>query len=130
MVNPILATIIKKAIKGGMASQYGGDGSEKSASEGNETSVGVFLLAVIILIIGEFIGADYIAKSMVETEFKNLSCDNNEVSEEPTSAASVATSASVDKAAPVATSASVDKAAPVATSASVDKAAPVAFCFQ
>jgi hypothetical protein len=88
MVNPILATIIKKAIKGGMTSQYGGDGSE-----GNEKLVGAFLSAVIISIIGEFIGADYLAKSAIESEFKNLSCNNNQVSEQTTSAAEPTTGA-------------------------------------
>lgn len=60
MVNPILATIIKKAVKGSMKIQSGG------ASETNEQSVIKFLAMIIIVILIEFTACDMIARDKVE----------------------------------------------------------------
>ena len=59
MVNPILATIIKKAIKGSMKSQTGG-GTD------NEKNVMTFLALIIVVIIIEFVACDTIARQKVD----------------------------------------------------------------
>ena len=69
MVNPILATIIKKAIKGSMKLQTGG-------SEQNEQNVMKFLGILIIIIIIELMICDTIAREKVDnilTQSKKLS---------------------------------------------------------
>jgi len=65
MVNPIIASIIKKAIKGSMNTQKGGDsgdsGSGKTKSSGN-IDPRLFLVIMLVIIIIEFVVCDIIAR--------------------------------------------------------------------
>ena len=59
MVNPILASILKKAIAGGLKTQTGG-------GDNNETRVITFLVTVLVVTIIEFVACDSIAKQKLD----------------------------------------------------------------
>jgi hypothetical protein len=63
MVNPIIASIIKKAIKGSMNTQKGGDSGDsgKTKSSGN-IDPRLFLVIMLVIIIIEFVVCDIIAR--------------------------------------------------------------------
>jgi len=69
MVNPILATIIKKAIKGGMQNQHGG-------GDNNEQGVMKFLALLLVVIILQFVVCDSIARKKVKDILNKRSTKN------------------------------------------------------